>query len=596
MLSRGPCEPRYNFAFATLGDDRHFVIGGENGSRHYLTTVVEYNSTSKTFTTHTPLPQARSSCTATAIDDHRLLVVGGKLDNSARTLKTCVVYDTRTKEWSQDWPELNTGRRYHSCVTTNNKVYVVGGRYHCMHTTDCVEELDLSAPSPRWTILPQRLKTKRGGCRTVVDPNNTNNIIVVGGSNIEDEYLASCEIISLQQEQGEQTRTMPPLLTPHADHSMVVVQNRFLVVMGGRTNDREHVSSVEFLDLEECPQEQQQWHPLPSMRNSRSFFAAFASPRYQAIVVVCGESNRNKGLDTMEELQVRYVEQRASQQAPERLQDGSPLPNRPRLHQPQKPPPLPELPSGCLDTTHKAKVERWLIESEEQMAAFVAQIDANEGELLFEGDKNIQSRNHFAAKVNTQRRQARAFLACIQDMSAAGNDRPSNTAGMPGSDGLTASPQLDFPPMFELQMDEMNRRRIKVWIEENEKRLSAFVSAVETRQAELVKELDENRKLCDEYVGQVRMQQRKARAIIRTLNGHDDVPHELMCPITHELMWDPVIAVDGQTYEREAIERVFEGGEKDRSPVTGVLLSSRLLIPNVAIRSQCRDYADKGRA
>ncbi len=33
-----------------------------------------------------------------------------------------------------------------------------------------------------------------------------------------------------------------------------------------------------------------------------------------------------------------------------------------------------------------------------------------------------------------------------------------------------------------------------------------------------------------------------------------EIPEEYMCPITQELMLDPVFTYDGQTYEREAIE------------------------------------------
>jgi hypothetical protein len=36
------------------------------------------------------------------------------------------------------------------------------------------------------------------------------------------------------------------------------------------------------------------------------------------------------------------------------------------------------------------------------------------------------------------------------------------------------------------------------------------------------------------------------------------IPDELMCPVTHEILVDPVIAADGFTYEREAIERWFQ--------------------------------------
>ncbi len=51
-------------------------------------------------------------------------------------------------------------------------------------------------------------------------------------------------------------------------------------------------------------------------------------------------------------------------------------------------------------------------------------------------------------------------------------------------------------------------------------------------------------------------------------------------------MRDPVIATDGLTYERSAVEGWFAtlDGGPPRSPVTGQLLPSKALLPNLAIR------------
>lgn len=54
------------------------------------------------------------------------------------------------------------------------------------------------------------------------------------------------------------------------------------------------------------------------------------------------------------------------------------------------------------------------------------------------------------------------------------------------------------------------------------------------------------------------------------------------CPILFEVMRDPVIAADGHTYERKAIE--YRLKQKQESPVTSRPLKSSTLIPNIAIR------------
>ncbi len=56
------------------------------------------------------------------------------------------------------------------------------------------------------------------------------------------------------------------------------------------------------------------------------------------------------------------------------------------------------------------------------------------------------------------------------------------------------------------------------------------------------------------------------------------------CPITCEIMKDPVICADGHSYEREAIAHWFNNGEK-KSPMTGLILSSTILIPNHNLRN-----------
>lgn len=57
----------------------------------------------------------------------------------------------------------------------------------------------------------------------------------------------------------------------------------------------------------------------------------------------------------------------------------------------------------------------------------------------------------------------------------------------------------------------------------------------------------------------------------------------LQCPITLEIMEDPVFLADGHTYERSAIEDWFRRGNKT-SPMTGEELKHTQLIPNHIIR------------
>ena len=75
--------------------------------------------------------------------------------------------------------------------------------------------------------------------------------------------------------------------------------------------------------------------------------------------------------------------------------------------------------------------------------------------------------------------------------------------------------------------------------------------------------------------------------------SRSEPPSQLVCPITRELMGDPVIASDGHTYEREAIKKHFEGKVSPLSPMTGLRLNSQNVIPNISIRSLANEWREE---
>ena len=58
----------------------------------------------------------------------------------------------------------------------------------------------------------------------------------------------------------------------------------------------------------------------------------------------------------------------------------------------------------------------------------------------------------------------------------------------------------------------------------------------------------------------------------------EDTKYSIKCPITQEIIIEPVIAFDGQTYEKQAIQEWLKNS--DKSPINGSTLHSTLLIPN----------------
>ena len=69
-----------------------------------------------------------------------------------------------------------------------------------------------------------------------------------------------------------------------------------------------------------------------------------------------------------------------------------------------------------------------------------------------------------------------------------------------------------------------------------------------------------------------------------------EVPDDYICPITAEIMTDPVSTADGFTYEREAITEWLR--TKDTSPVTGATLESKTLYSNLSLRSMIRNFTE----
>ncbi len=67
---------------------------------------------------------------------------------------------------------------------------------------------------------------------------------------------------------------------------------------------------------------------------------------------------------------------------------------------------------------------------------------------------------------------------------------------------------------------------------------------------------------------------------------------EFLCPITYQLMVDPVIAMDGNTYERSAIEKWFK--TNNTSPIHGSEIIEKKIIPNLNLKKLINDLILEG--
>ncbi|KAL6970045.1 hypothetical protein U1Q18_029752 [Sarracenia purpurea var. burkii] len=97
---------------------------------------------------------------------------------------------------------------------------------------------------------------------------------------------------------------------------------------------------------------------------------------------------------------------------------------------------------------------------------------------------------------------------------------------------------------------------------------------------------------------------RKRRAARRAGKNHDSdvtgglelvIPNHFRCPISLDLMKDPVTLSTGITYDRESIEQWIEAGNQT-CPITNQVLRSQEPIPNHTIRKMIQDWCVENRS
>jgi hypothetical protein len=109
----------------------------------------------------------------------------------------------------------------------------------------------------------------------------------------------------------------------------------------------------------------------------------------------------------------------------------------------------------------------------------------------------------------------------------------------------------------------------------NEERLALKLATLQQFHEDMVAEVCQTQAESDKILRKV--EQRKVQAALRRRLEPD-----FMCPILHERMKCPVLAADGFTYERQAIEKWL--AMHNTSPMTGAELAHRFLTENFALR------------
>lgn len=93
-----------------------------------------------------------------------------------------------------------------------------------------------------------------------------------------------------------------------------------------------------------------------------------------------------------------------------------------------------------------------------------------------------------------------------------------------------------------------------------------------------------------ESVYWTKLHERCMSIIIKTQH-HDAlpyIPNQYLCPLTLNIIWDPVVSPSGYTYEKNAIMEFIRKYGCD--PVTRQLISETLLYPNFQLKEAIQHY------
>ena len=71
----------------------------------------------------------------------------------------------------------------------------------------------------------------------------------------------------------------------------------------------------------------------------------------------------------------------------------------------------------------------------------------------------------------------------------------------------------------------------------------------------------------------------------------ETTPEDFICPITQELFQTPVVASDGHTYEKKAMKKWLDTGNRI-SPCTGLPLKTKKLIENFTLKKIIDNYKE----
>ena len=264
--------PRSEFVALRTRDSNIIVIGGVTGPDRngpVTATVEEYDRRDRVWRMIGVLKTARRQHSAGFIDEHRILVVGGRRQDYS-TLTDAEIFDLRTglSTPAAEFPYAINGSTL--IASFSGDLVVVGGRTGGKNSERRAEVYAYDARNDEWVLnsaLAQAI-TGVSGLRLW-----DRRIVIAGGANKDSPLQPANEV---QLENIGKWKLISPMTTPRTDAVMAQWTENRILVIGGTHISLTPLASTEWIDMSG-----RRSRPGPTLAVGHSRCAALSVPSYR---------------------------------------------------------------------------------------------------------------------------------------------------------------------------------------------------------------------------------------------------------------------------------------------------------------------------